>query len=594
MGQPKAEADRIARDRARSPLATSTVMARTTGGLFLLGGLLGLFVTTQMPDGPGNLAIVYGAAIAAVVFGALLLVWGERIPPRYHEGLVVVGSILITLAIYQSTGPIAALSLASFYVFVACDASFFFTWFRSILQIGFAVICCVVVLTVRDDLPWWSTIVPAGATIAVGAAVAVLGRLASDADIDALTGLLNRRGFDRALAGEIGRAGRSGTQPALVLLNLDRFSAINEQRGYRAGDLVLQSIAENWRSLIGPKHRLARYGGDEFALLLPDLTEVEAMAMTEKLRAASSTGCSAGVTSWQPGESASFLVSRADVGLYRAKQAGRNRTILESSRRPPIALELFEAIARETLDVHYQPIVSLQDGAKAVGVEALVRWSSTTQPGVTPEEVIRVAEEHDLIAKLDQLVLHHACHDAVQLQVDAVEPLVLSVNVSGLELIEADYITRVDEVLRATGWQAHQLVLEVTESVLDVDTPAAIDTLRALRARGIRIAIDDFGTGYSSLSRLKTVPADFLKLDHSFVTAITPDADAPPLLEVIALLSVALGLPVIAEGVENEHQAHVLTDLGYLLAQGFHYGKPQSSVDIAAVLAPPAATAAQG
>ncbi|KAA0017096.1 bifunctional diguanylate cyclase/phosphodiesterase [Antrihabitans cavernicola] len=558
------------------------VMARTTGGLFLLGGLLGFVVTTQMPAGPGNLMVVYGAAVASILFGIVLLIWGELLPPRYHQGLVGIATILISIAIYQSTSAIAALSLASFYVFIACDASFFFTWLRSILQSGFAVVCCIVVIVIRGDLPWWCAVVPAGATVAVGAAVSVLGRLASDADIDVLTGLLNRRGFDRALNAEIGKASRSGLQPALVLVNLDRFSSINEQHGYRAGDVVLQNTAETWRNLIGPRHRLARYGGDEFALLLPELSELEAMEMTEKLREVSSTGCSAGVTSWQPGESASFLVSRADVGLYRAKQAGRNRTVLESSRRPPLALELLEAIARETLDVHYQPIVSLQDGGTTVGIEALVRWQSETQPGVTPEEVIRVAEEHDLITKLDQLVLHRACHDAAVLQAGAPDrQLVLSVNVSGLELIEADYITRVDEVLRATGWLAHQLVLEVTESVLDVDTPAAIDSMRALRARGIRIAIDDFGTGYSSLSRLKTVPADFLKLDHSFVTAITPDASAPPLLEVIALLSVALGLPVIAEGVETPHQAEVLTELGYLLAQGFHYGKPQSADDIA-------------
>ena len=160
-------------------------------------------------------------------------------------------------------------------------------------------------------------------------------------------------------------------------------------------------------------------------------------------------------------------------------------------------------------------------------------------------------EENDLIASLDRFVLRRACLDAHSLQQATIDrALTRNVNVSGLELVELGYVARVDEVLQATGWPPRQLVLEVTESVLDVDTPTAIAALHELRARGIRIAVDDFGTGYSSLSRIKTRPTDFLKLDGSFTAAITSDSSAPPLLEAIALLGVALGLPVIAEGVE--------------------------------------------
>ncbi len=237
--------------------------------------------------------------------------------------------------------------------------------------------------------------------------------------------------------------------------------------------------------------------------------------------------------------------------------------------------------------MHYQPIVSL-DGGKAttVGVEALVRWTSETQPDATPEEIVRVAEENDLISSLDKFVMSRACRDVHKLQeIIPDRPLILNVNVSGIELVDKDYVSHVDDVLRATNWPANQLVLEVTESVLDVDTPCAIANLRELSARGIRIAIDDFGTGYSSLSRLKTLPTDYLKLDGSFVSAISTEAEPPPLLEVIALLSTALGLPVIAEGVETLHQANVLESMGFSLVQGYYFGKPTDIDNLVAELA---------
>jgi diguanylate cyclase (GGDEF)-like protein len=380
----------------------------------------------------------------------------------------------------------------------------------------------------------------------------------------------------------IAHATRSGHGLALVLVDLDRFRKINDHLGHRAGDAVLQRVADTWSKLLPPDQRLARYGGDAFALLLPNTTEQAAILLTEQLRAAVTTGCSAGVTSWQPGESGSLLVSRADVGLYRAKQAGRNRTVLESSRQLPLAVELREAIDRGALDVHYQPIVSLTEGGgKAVGVEALLRWSSSAQPDVTTEGLIRIAEEYDLISDLDELVLRRACADATRLQETFAQlDLTLNVNVSGLELAEAGYADRVANILASTGWPAHQLVLEVTESELAAESQTAISNLHILRERGVRIAIDDFGTGYSSLSRLATLPSDILKVDQSFVAAIRSDSPAPPLLGVIAALSSALDLQVIAEGVETEYQAAVLTELGFALAQGYHYSDSHPVADL--------------
>jgi diguanylate cyclase (GGDEF)-like protein len=547
-------------------------MARTTGAFYVMGGVLGLLITAVAPGDDGNRPLVGAAAVTALLLGTSLLIWGPRMPNAIHHGYVAVATVLITIAVHWFPNTVGAIGLGAFYVFIACDAAIFFAWQWVAPHVLLAVALCLWALSARG-LPWWSGMIPAGVTVGAGIVVGILTRMAADADVDVLTGLLNRRGFDRALNVAIGYATRTGQGLALVLVDLDRFQKINDHLGHRAGDAVLQRVADTWSKVLAPGRVLARYGGDAFALLLPDTTEQAAILLTEQLRAAVTTGCSAGVTSWQPGESASLLVSRADVGLYRAKQAGRNRTVLESSRQLPLAVELREAIDTGALDVHYQPIVSLSgDGAKTVGVEALLRWSSSEQPDVTTEGLIRVAEEYDLISDLDELVLRRACADAARLQETFAQlDLTLNVNVSGLELAESDYADRVAGILADTGWPADQLVLEVTESELAAESQTAIDNLHQLRERGVRIAIDDFGTGYSSLSRLATIPSDILKVDQSFVAAIRSDSPAPPLLGVIAALSKSLDLQVIAEGVETEYQAAVLTELGFALAQGYHY-----------------------
>lgn len=567
-----ARGDTRTRVRAASALATAMVMARTTGAFYVMGGVLGLVITAIAPGDEGNRPLVGTAAAIALVLGLTLLAWGPRMPHGIHHAYVAIATVLVTVAVHSFPNTVGAISLASFYVFVACDAALFFRWSQAAAHIAFAMVLCLWVLPTRD-LPWWSGMIPAGVTFGVGVVVGILTRMASEADIDVLTGLLNRRGFDRALNSAIELASRTGQGLSLVLVDLDRFQKINDHLGHRAGDAVLQRVADTWSKVLAPEQRLARYGGDAFALLLPNTTEQAAILLTEQLRAAVTTGCSAGVTSWQPGESGSLLVSRADVGLYRAKQAGRNRTVLESSRQLPLAVELREAIDRGALDVHYQPIVSLTEGGgKAVGVEALLRWSPSAQPDVTTEGLIRIAEEYDLISDLDELVLRRACADAARLQETFAQlDLTLNVNVSGLELAETGYADRVSGILASTGWPADQLVLEVTESELAAESQTAIANLHILRERGVRIAIDDFGTGYSSLSRLATLPSDILKVDQSFVAAIRSDSPAPPLLGVIAALSSALDLQVIAEGVETEYQAAVLTELGFALAQGYHY-----------------------
>jgi diguanylate cyclase (GGDEF)-like protein len=583
---PRAHRAALAPARARSVLATSTVMAYTTGVLFFVSGTLGVILATRMPSGPGSVSVVYGVAGAAVLIGISLVLWGRQLRPVHHHALAATGTIMLTIAIYESTSPIAAVALSSLYISVAIDVCVFFTWSLAVAHMLFAVTCCMTVLALRPETPWWSGLVASGATVGVGIVVGLLSRFASDANVDVLTGLPNRGGFDRALNDEIAVAARNGSGPALIVLNLDRFHAINDMHGYRAGDEVLQYIVKSWLPLLGRDDTLARPDGDRFAVLLPNTTEQRALALADHLRATISMGCSAGVTSWQSGDSASLLVSRAEVALYRAKLTGGNRTVLESSGRDPLAIELADAIANDAVEVLYQPIVNLAESGTVVGIEALIRWAPPSRLDVTTEEVIRVAEESGLIVELDKYVLRRACLDAHTVQSAKDDgPLTVNVNVSGLELAKPGYVDGVDRVLADTGWSPGQLVLEVTESVLDLDAPTATAALHELRARGIRIAIDDFGTGYSSLSRIQTLPTDLLKLDRSFIATITGDSPTPPLLRAIALLSNALGLPVIAEGVEDAYQAATVKSLGYSFAQGFYYGRPQSRAAIVATLA---------
>jgi len=576
----------LAPARARSVLATPTVMAYTTGALFFVNGSLGIVVATQMPSVPGRVGVVYGVAGAAVLVGVSVLVWGHQLRPVHHHALVATGTIMLTIGIYESTSPIAAVALSALYVSVAIDVCVFFSWTLAAAHMLFAVTCCMTVLALRPETPWWSGLVASGTTVGVGIVVGLLSRFASEANVDVVTGLPNRRGFDHAVQQEIALAARSGSGPALVMLNLDRFHAINDMGGYHAGDDIVQHMITSWLPLLGRDDILARPDIDRFAVLLPNTTEQSALALTDQLMATISIGCSAGVTSWQSGDSASLLVSRAEVALYRAQLTGGNRTVLESSGRAPLAIELADAIANDAVEVLYQPIVTLAEGGQTVGIEALIRWAPPSRLDVTTEEVVRVAEESGLIVELDQYVLRRACLDVHAVQrAQGDGPLTVHVNVSGLELAKPGYVAGVDSVLADTGWPPGQLVLEVTESVLDFDTPTATAALHELRARGIRIAIDDFGTGYSSLSRIQTLPTDLLKLDRSFIATITADSPSPPLLRAIALLSIALGLPVIAEGVEDAYQAAAVKSLGYSFAQGFYYGRPQSRSAILAALA---------
>lgn len=446
----------------RAPgVVSPAVMARTTGAFFTFGGVFGLAQTAVMPVDMRGSRLVCGLLAAACLFmGIVILALGDRIPVRQQQWLLFSPTPFVAAGVWESTSNIAAIGVAGFFVTVTCTGAFFLSWPAASANTVIGVVCCTTTLGLRPGLQWWAGLVTSGVVIAVFFVVGVLMRVASEADVDPLTGLLNRRGFARQLELEIARATKSRTALALILVDLDRFKDINDESGHAAGDVALQEVADTWRKMLGTNAILARIGGDEFTLLLPGCCERDAVRVAESMRNAISVGCSAGITAWHLGESASFMVSRADVGLYRAKEAGRNRSVVETSHQPLLAAELVEAIENDRLNVAFQPIVAVDAGASVIGFEALLRWCSATQKGVTPAEIIRVAEEYELISSLGRQVLATACRQAVVLQRMCTDrALMLSVNVSGLELIRADYVRSVNEVLQKTGWPSAQLVL---------------------------------------------------------------------------------------------------------------------------------------
>ncbi|NMN97422.1 putative bifunctional diguanylate cyclase/phosphodiesterase [Antrihabitans stalactiti] len=559
--------------QAPSALATPAVIGRVIGAMYAVGGIHGAIIASQIATDSAT-PVVYSAAALATAIGIATAVWGYRLSLVHYEILALLGCVSLAFGLTLVTDDAAAVGLASFAVCIGVSAALFFAWTHAVVINAVAVACVVVGLGARHNLTWAAGIVAAAGTLLIAGSVGILSRFASDANVDSLTGLLNRRGFDHQLGFALADAKRSGGRPVLVLFDLDRFKWINDSQGHHVGDAVLRKVADVWRSHIDKTMMLARYGGDEFALLLPEATEDEAVALSERLRASISTGCSAGVTSWRQGESGSLLVGRADIALYKAKHSGGSQTAVQPVHASAVASELRKAIEQADIAVHYAPIVRLGGDGDIVGYEALMRWRSGADPGITPAEAIRVAEGHDLIAALDRIVLERACREVAEFAQRS-QRAFLHVNVSGRELAERNYVATVEEILKRTRWPAGLLVLEVQEAVFDYETPAVVRNLRALRDRGICIAIDDFGGGYSSLSQLETLPIDMAKVNRKFVAAATQESAGPSLIGVVAALADALDLPVIARGVENSAQVEALIAHGYQFAQGSLFGEAQ-------------------
>ena len=420
-------------------------------------------------------------------------------------------------------------------------------------------------------------------------------QLAHQAFHDPVTNLANRALFVERVRHAVARTGRDGEGLAVIFLDLDDFKTINDSLGHAAGDQLLVDVARRLDGCIRATDTAARFGGDEFAILLEDVQGVEEAAdaaeriveaLTEPLRLQGkqlSVRASLGIAVAQDATAgdADDLIRNADAAMYIAKRDGKGGYRLFEPEMHEVVLarlelraDLQRAIVNNELELHYQPVVRLAD-ASVCGLEALVRWRHPERGTVPPAEFIPLAEETGLIVPIGRWVLREGCNKARMLQ-DAfpIEPaLTMSINLSVKQLQHSDIVSDVRDALTESELDPRHLTLEITETVVMADTDLAVARLEELKGLGVRLAMDDFGTGYSSLSYLSRFPVDILKMDRSFL-----GAGAAPEISGLASAVVALGetlaLDVVAEGIELHDQWTTLRELGCGHGQGFYFAKP--------------------
>ncbi|WP_287995429.1 EAL domain-containing protein [Acidiphilium sp.] len=404
---------------------------------------------------------------------------------------------------------------------------------------------------------------------------------------DSLTGLSNRARFDEYLALMITRADE-GQPVSLLIIDLDRFKAVNDLHGHPIGDRVLQHVASRLQRLVRSDDLVARLGGDEFAIVVPKTTVEAATNLAGRIIESLCRpfevdgfilviGASVGVAMAPANANrAATLMQASDFALGRAKREGRNRLCFFEAgmdvrfrERQAIELDLRRAIEMETLDVHYQPLVDCVT-RRTIGYEALVRWQHAERGWISPAEFIPIAEEAGLILPLGQFVLERAAAAACEWADD----ITLAVNLSPRQFHNPTLPEDIIATIKRIGLPAHRLELEVTESVLIDDSVRALEMLRRLKTYGMSIALDDFGTGYSSLGTLRQFPFDKLKIDRSFVNNLGIDPDATSMVNAILAMGSSLRLTVTAEGVETQIQLETLCAGGCDIMQGYLLGRP--------------------
>jgi diguanylate cyclase (GGDEF)-like protein/PAS domain S-box-containing protein len=428
-------------------------------------------------------------------------------------------------------------------------------------------------------------------------------RIHFQAHHDALTGLPNRLLLLDRLEHAIAQADRDGHALWVVFVDLDRFKRINDSLGHKSGDLLLQGVAQRMQDHLRPTDTIARLGGDEFVLVLSDWPEGSLslslmQQMLDAVRAPFAAGenaitisCSAGIAVYPgDGDTSELLVERADVAMYRAKEAGRNNAHFYKAEMNALAMrrlrlesDLRSALEAEEFVLHYQPQMDVATG-RIVGVEALVRWQQS-RPGLTqPHDFIGVAEEIGLIVPLGDWVLETACRQAVAWQRGGYADLRMAVNLSARQFAQKGMVETISAALRRSGLDPASLEIEITESLMMADVEQAVATLTDLKRLGVHVSVDDFGTGYSSLAYLKRFPIDVLKIDRSFVRDIVNDASDAAIVAAIISLAHSLGLSVVAEGVEQQDQLIYLASCGCDIVQGYMVSPPMRAEALTSLL----------
>ncbi len=407
---------------------------------------------------------------------------------------------------------------------------------------------------------------------------------------DPLTGLPNRNLFNDRLEMEIRRAARTDQMFGVMFLDLDDFKNVNDSLGHVMGDYLLKDVGKRLLKTIRDVDTVARIGGDEFIVLLPQVTDPKEIAVVGrriletfkdpfiiKNHEIFSTA-SIGICLYPAdGKDSVELLKNSDLAMYHAKEQGKNNYVffsekmnIQMKKRMELETQLRHALRENQFVLHYQPLVDLGSG-KMVGVEALIRWDHPQSGLIAPEDFIPTAEETGMILKLGQWVLETSCKQILTWRNQGIRSLYMSVNISSRQFLRRDFLELVQKVLKDTGLSTKSLTLQVTEDGIMGKQEKIFTIMKALKDIGIKLSIDDFGTGFSSLAQLRHFPVDTLKIDRSFVRGIPHDPDCVGIASSIITLARNLKLKVTAEGVEKQEQLDFLVASGCDLVQGYYF-----------------------
>ena len=425
-------------------------------------------------------------------------------------------------------------------------------------------------------------------------------RATSEAQYDALTGLLGRQSFIERLRLVLEKSRSKNVMAAVLFVDLDKFKFVNDTYGHDAGDELLRQVARILKETVRQEDVVARLGGDEFMLVLTDLKEPRAAAyVASKIVKALnspfkilgknvSIGASVGIAIYpDDGDSAEVLIKAADVAMYAVKAAGKNAYELQTSKTRALEVRRLEfekyvqvGFDNREFELYYQPQVALE-GRKLLSFEALLRWRSPVFGLVTPTEFLTVAEGVGLLADLDHWALREACRQLSQWHRAGFKPLKIALNVSAMQFSQPGFVEKVKKAVADNDINPAWLELELTEKLVAADHRQALKTLTALDKLGLKLTLDNFGSGYSAMHVLQRLPVTGLKVDKRFVRQLGPDVRTPEakIVEAVCALGKTLGKTMTAEGVETLRQHDVVKKLGFSRAQGYYYAKPLATRD---------------